>query len=1269
MTTTKDLVLVYLRKEKIRLWLSPYYCQGCDATNGNMDNANGSSKDDDGEALTKLAESIKNNLLSRNDENSNDGATTTTEEILDALRELQYHAVQKLIDKNSVDVKIVTSRARLASTGSSAHVSKSNVDAEAAFSDIASWGDAISIVKNSTATTIHQYDVNRSLCLRVTNISPTLTVREFSSDICRTLNAKTVRIIWKGKNLLSSSSGSDVGNNGEMGTLRKLLAATSISGNASRGSSSFGSVAASSSSSSNQKKKSELLCLVSGTGYVGPPPTASSTVASSTSGGATDVRTDSSVIESIRAAARTIQNSPNASAARFEVTDQSGNLVPMRQSDTVAFLTALGLHRIGRSKMERQTSITTTTTTTTSSGGDNNGIVAYPIDDVDHEEGSNSSRNGRDAASALVFLLEADAEWNNSPALHDWKSKVDNYGLLQLDIAWCYLLLESLDGLDDAIRRLDVAERALRKQVHRNFVTLALAQAEMNNAIPPLCAVFVRLFLLQGVANRILSHRQNGAGDDDDGAATTTTTSASEEGLSRARLLCQRLRSSSPPDSVEALCRAYIVEPSAAIAALRRANGDPDTAGNFITTERDEEGRAARKRRRQRRAGRCANGVDFVDLDLVVALSGMLGYGDGSVGGGGIGDDGDDDDDDDAIMEDDEDRNNDNNNNESFQFDFCGNGESSSAAAMMQQHQSRIGRTANGNVVTCCTEWRGYRHATEVLAPFGYSTDFIRRVLEKSSELAFGNAISTTESSSTTPPKQLKTKSYQYNPTHSVRGTTLARPEGFCLCIDNDYIEHATFASAPSNNFTKPPHASQHRVPNCIDEWMNDYDKTNNHWPLRKDLGLSPAQRKRKKLNLAKALLPRMVMSTRRKYPLLHRFAETDAVADEKAERRPLPFERRQRAVQFLNSDRSQAIKLITPAFECGPTTGPVTMFVVGITTEDGCFLSGRSSRFELGHLYPLSSRDMQHDTSPIAIATGKMESATGEGQGSGGGDVAASDCVVTYGRRSTPGSHTTASSDDDDNNSSDSERSMHCLCKFDSGDPFNPKDLSIEDPSEDCIHRGCTGPGLWHCYVAVFDGKDSVIRVDGYEEPKRTREHYGLAASDEEDDDVDNPMNAGKCVGSGFLDGLTIGSDHQFDMSLCYGEIEGECGQGAIAELAVFKGRMDESDIEKLENYLMQKHGILSVEEKKEFIARENSTRTKNHPLKIESDLQEDEWKKQANALIDQRRPWNLVGRMPLRVAANHPSVAWHRTNDITGAPVRISRIGAKSSNGSSDW
>lgn len=57
-------------------------------------------------------------------------------------------------------------------------------------------------------------------------------------------------------------------------------------------------------------------------------------------------------------------------------------------------------------------------------------------------------------------------------------------------------------------------------------------------------------------------------------------------------------------------------------------------------------------------------------------------------------------------------------------------------------------------------------------------------------------------------------------------------------------------------------------------------------------------------------------------------------------------------------------------------------------------------------------------------------------------------------------------------------------------------------------------------------------------------------------------------------------------------------------------------------------------------------------------------------HALLEQRHPWNVEGSaVPLRVAANHPSVAWHRTNGITGAPIKISRIGAKKSTGSSDW
>lgn len=510
----------------------------------------------------------------------------------------------------------------------------------------------------------------------------------------------------------------------------------------------------------------------------------------------------------------------------------------------------------------------------------------------------------------------------------------------------------------------------------------------------------------------------------------------------------------------------------------------------------------------------------------------------------------------------------------------------------------------------------------DIIAHCGSNQD----VFDASSKLylAHDSAGPNTEpaSSSSLSSHQRKTQilSHEFDPTYAVRGATLARPEGFCLCVDNDLIEPAN-----SNSFR------------CDDNGLSSHN-------------LSPIQRRRKQRSLEKTLLPRMVLSTRRKCPLLHRFSEADADEND-AEQRSLPWEKRQRAIQFLNSDRSQAIKLITPPFECGPIHGPITMFIVGITTEDGCFVSGRSSRFEFGHLFPLSARDMQIDMSPIAIATGKRDTNELTNR-------------IGHGARSSSVTRSTFSGSDND--STESER-LHCLCIFNSGDPFNPKDLSVKDPTEDCIHRGTTGPGLWHCYTAVFDGQNSLIRVDGCDEPNKTREHYGLASSDEEDGDADSSANSSRFVGSGALNGLTIGSDHQFDMSLCYGEIEGQCGEGAIAEIAIFKGRMDDSDIMKLEKYLMKKHGILSVEEMKLFVAGENSTRMK--PLNTDCHLKEDEWRRQAHALIEHCWPADLEESIPLRVAANHPSVAWRRTNEITGSPIMIQRIGTRNGNGSSDW
>lgn len=138
-------------------------------------------------------------------------------------------------------------------------------------------------------------------------------------------------------------------------------------------------------------------------------------------------------ITAIRDAALQIRDTTN-----LEITDQRGSTVPMAKEDRLAFLTALALHRLGRHSVEPE--------------------------------------------EAIVFLLEADSEWSMHPHLRAWADRVDNYGLLQLDICWAYLQLESLSNLPDSLRRLEEAERVLRKQVNVNFVTLALAQADLGNS-------------------------------------------------------------------------------------------------------------------------------------------------------------------------------------------------------------------------------------------------------------------------------------------------------------------------------------------------------------------------------------------------------------------------------------------------------------------------------------------------------------------------------------------------------------------------------------------------------------------------------------------------------------------------------------------------------------------------------------------------------------------------------------------------------------------
>lgn len=74
---------------------------------------------------------------------------------------------------------------------------------------------------------------------------------------------------------------------------------------------------------------------------------------------------------------------------------------------------------------------------------------------------------------------------------------VDNYGLLNLDIAWCYLSLQSIGELPQVEGRLKKCERALKRSYGEDMErVIALKGSSGWEA-----ALYVRLHLLQGITS------------------------------------------------------------------------------------------------------------------------------------------------------------------------------------------------------------------------------------------------------------------------------------------------------------------------------------------------------------------------------------------------------------------------------------------------------------------------------------------------------------------------------------------------------------------------------------------------------------------------------------------------------------------------------------------------------------------------------------------------------------------------------------------------
>ena len=493
------------------------------------------------------------------------------------------------------------------------------------------------------------------------------------------------------------------------------------------------------------------------------------------------------------------------------------------------------------------------------------------------------------------------------------------------------------------------------------------------------------------------------------------------------------------------------------------------------------------------------------------------------------------------------------------------------------QQQQRQQKTSPA--IQCTQEWRGYSQPWQVLQPFGYAKDFVDRTWELAQQHA-----AVVEAVATNVSVKRKIVSYKrmtehHTTTAAVRGATYTRPEGYCLCWDYDGQLEETFNEKPSTE----------------EELLQVV--------LRQEKNQTLQYRNKKRRALQQEFLPRVVLTAAHKN-------------DHSVE--PHTITRQQPCVQFLNSSGNNAVRLQTPPFDCGELRGPITIFCVGIATEDGCFVSGLKRRCELGHMYPTNVRDDLIDMSPICLAT---ETTVDPGE--------------------FPTQTNAANSFALDDSSCDSEeqqeredqnQSTTCDCPFESiAGPDDPEE-EREPIKEECIHRGQRGPGNWHCYVAVFAAGESMIRIDGMNEP----------LSGNKTGDASEVR----------LDGLTIGSDHCFDMTLCFGEGSDEEGEGSIAELVVFQGRLGIKDIEQLEGYLMKKHGIIQCNRDRQIVL-----------------AMEDEWRRQARAFITQPSPYLLEGQVPLRIVAEDRSVAWKRVNAVTGKTLNVGRIGSKFSTGSSEW